>query len=157
MTVQVVDRDRGLKGWRDRLRTLGRREVAVGILGPKADAAEDDGPKTVLFVATIHEFGAPRAKIPARSFVRAYVDENSSKIKALQSKLFVDVLAGKLTPDAALDRIGAVVAAGMQARISRGIDPPLSPKTIARKGSSKPLINTGQLRSSITWLVRKRS
>ena len=34
-----------------------------------------------------------------------------------------------------------------------GIAPPLKPATIARKGSSTPLINTGQLRSAITWRV----
>ena len=31
--------------------------------------------------------------------------------------------------------------------------PPLAESTIRRKGSSNPLIDTGQLRSSITWQV----
>jgi hypothetical protein len=38
-------------------------------------------------------------------------------------------------------------------RIANGIAPPNSPYTIARKGSSKPLIDTGQLRNSITYQV----
>ena len=33
---------------------------------------------------------------------------------------------------------------------------PNSPATIARKGSDRPLIDTGELRKSITYVVRKR-
>jgi hypothetical protein len=53
----------------------------------------------------------------------------------------------------ALDRLGAKVAALLQNRISAGIDPPNSAATIARKGSSKPLVDTGQLKAAITWRV----
>jgi hypothetical protein len=50
--------------------------------------------------------------------------------------------------------IGMRVVGDIQDRISDGIPPPNSPITIARKGSSKPLIDSGQLRQSISFEVR---
>ena len=40
-----------------------------------------------------------------------------------------------------------------EAKIASNIPPALAPETIERKGSSVALIDTGQLRSSITWQV----
>ena len=48
------------------------------------------GPLTglrVLDIATIHEFGAPAAGIPQRSFVRATVDEHRADIARIQRAL----------------------------------------------------------------------
>jgi hypothetical protein len=49
------------------------------------------------------------------------------------------------------------VEAGIKEELTRPSPPfkPLSAKTIARKGSSVPLIDEGQLRSSATAVVRK--
>jgi hypothetical protein len=44
-------------------------------------------------------------------------------------------------------------AADVQAYMVNGKFAPLKAKTIKRKGSSKPLIDTGQLRQSITYRV----
>lgn len=106
---------------------------------------------SLLEVAAVHEFGA--GHVPARSFIRATIDEKRSEIERLQEQLAVKVVEGKITPEDALGLVGAKVAAWCQARIAAGIAPPLKPATIARKGSSTPLINTGQLRSAITWRV----
>jgi hypothetical protein len=38
-------------------------------------------------------------------------------------------------------------------RSGAGVPPPLKPATIARKGSSRPLVDTGRLLSAITWVV----
>lgn len=137
------------------IRTFEQYELAVGILSD-GKAGDDHGGITVLFIASIHEFGAPDAGIPARSFVRGYVDENGPKIRAVQAKLSRMALDGKISVPNALNQLGAFVAGGMQQRIADGIMPPLSPVTIEAKGSSTPLIDTGQLRSSITWLVRRK-
>lgn len=168
------DRDHGLKGLVERVGSLSAASVRVGVLvdhagdekrkrekkGKKAKAeseSADDGgasvKRTVLEIATIHEFGAPAAGIPARSFLRATVDEQQSAIRADQHKLAVDFLSGKIGISVALDRLGARVAAKIKERIARGIEPPLAARTVARKKSTKPLVDTGQLRSSITWEV----
>lgn len=160
MSVQVTDTDRGLNSRVAALRDFERYEVVVGVLADKGGdrAAGDGSDLTVLDIAIIHEFGAPDAAypIPERSFCRAYVDENREQIRAWLRALVARVFAGAITVRQAFEQLGARVAAGMQARISAGIDPPNAPSTVERKGSSTPLVDTGQLRASITYLVREK-
>ena len=131
----------------------GGRRVRVGILAdaPKTEHDSGDGAATLLEIAAIHEFGA--GPIPQRSFIRATMDARQADIARLQEVLVGQVLDGKITPDQALALLGAKVAAWMQKTISEGIAPELKPETIARKGSSVPLVDTGQLKSSITYVV----
>lgn len=146
------------KGARALLARLGHKpgRVRVGILddaSKQPHPGDEPGALTLLEVAAIHEFGAPAAGIPQRSFIRAGVDELAAEIKDAQRALAKRVVAGDLTMDAALEQLGALVAGKLQARIAAGIAPPNAPATIEKKGSSTPLIDTGQLRSSMTWLV----
>ena len=67
--------------------------------------------------------------------------------------LLGQVVEGKITEAAALDMLGAKVASYCQEAIDNGIEPALADETVRRKGSSKPLVNTGQLKSAITWKV----
>ncbi|MDF7681191.1 hypothetical protein PT300_11600 [Enterobacteriaceae bacterium ESL0689] len=52
--------------------------------------------------------------------------------------------------------MGEKLAGEVKRKIQSGIAPPLDPKTIARKGSSRPLIDTGNLLQSITYEVRDK-
>jgi len=54
-----------------------------------------------------------------------------------------------------LRKAGAFLEGAIKQKITEGDPswPPLKPETIKRKGSSKPLINTGKLRASITHKV----
>lgn len=151
----VVVKDHGAAAMLARARSLRGARVKVGVLDDATKEGHDGGSveMSLLEVAAVHEFGAPSAGIPQRSFVRATVDEQRPEIERLQKALAAQVLAGKLDPSAALELLGAKVAAMVQTRIAAGIGPALKPETIARKGSSKPLVDTGQLRSSITWKV----
>ena len=49
--------------------------------------------------------------------------------------------------------VGASAAAAVQHSIVRLREPPNSPYTIARKGSSNPLIDTGTMRTAVSWVV----
>lgn len=155
MTARVSVTDRGADGLLSRLRRAAGARVRVGVLeeATKATREEEGSPLTLLEVAAVHEFGAPAAGIPQRSFIRAGVDAQLPEIQRVQRALAGQTIRGAITLGVALDRLGAKVAALLQNRIAAGIDPPNSPATIARKGSSKPLIDTGQLRASITWRV----
>jgi hypothetical protein len=106
---------------------------------------------SLLEVAVVHEFGG--GSVPQRSFIRATIDEKRAEIERLQQHLAMQVVEGKLSPEQALGVLGAKVAAWCKVRIAAGIAPALKPATVKRKGSSKPLIDTGQLRSSVTWRV----
>jgi hypothetical protein len=103
--------------------------------------------------------------IPERSFIRATVDVNAKKIAALCKRMAAAVIEGKIhgpggvtaemTLPKALEIIGVYVQGLIRRRMSSGIPPPLKAATARRKGSSVPLIDTGQLRASIDFEVRK--
>jgi hypothetical protein len=157
VTASVTSRDRGLAGVLRALQDLDSLEVAVGVLADdKGDAAHAGTALTVLTLAEIHEFGAPAAGIPQRSFLRATIDEHAEEIRALQQTLLGQVVGGRLSVEQALARLGAFVVGLIQARIAAGIAPPNAPETVARKGSATPLVDTGQLRASVTYVVRPR-
>lgn len=156
MSVRVTDN--GASKMLAELRALGQKTVRVGILdeAPKRESpgkGKKASRATLLEVAAVHEFGAPAAGIPSRSFIRATVDVKAAEIQATRDKLAAQVAEGKITAQVALERLGAFAQGLVQARIAEGIGPALKPGTIARKKSSKPLVDTGQLRSSVTWLV----
>lgn len=133
--------------------------VSVGIHSKEGSLTkkvreEDKGaePLTVLDVAEWNEFGLG---VPERSFIRAWFDGAQAEGKIFIRKMLLQVVAGRFTPEQAYELIGLRFVGQMQQRIADGIEPPNAASTIAKKGSSKPLIDTGQLRSSITYVIEK--
>lgn len=146
--------------------TKGKNSVVVGVFGPRASKAKKTlslrkskrGSKmvkkkgvskseTVYDVALKNEYGLG---VPKRSFIRDTVSQN--KIKILDKLSLLIVQRGLQD---ALELTGLDVVGMIKQRISDGIKPENSPVTVAIKGSSKPLVNTGQLVSSIFHEVRK--
>lgn len=123
--------------------------VHVGIL----DGEETHGGSevSILDVATWMEFGTQ--DIPARSFIRAWFDEDEDHLREVLTTLLQEVVAGKLSKEQALEQLGQYAVGRIQQRISDGIPPPNAPSTIEKKGSSTPLIDTGTLRASVTYKV----
>lgn len=149
---RVTIRDNGLSALTKRLKAFGRGyTLTVGVHGPEGEAT--DGKTTVLEVATINEFGLG---VPERSFIRDWADLNEPRNIANLRKIAGVVLRGDYSVEVGLGRFGALCQGEIQARISAGIPPPNAPSTIAKKGSSTPLIDTGQLRSSILWRIEKQ-
>jgi len=163
VTVQVKIIDRGWNGIKQRMETLrgAGAVVKVGVQGPQAAANHQDSRLTVAQIATVHEFGRvihqPKMNrtitIPERSFLRATIDMYQEAIARRQVLLTQGYLLGKFEMRASLELLGLYVVGLVKQRIANGIAPPNRPSTIARKGSSKPLIDTGQLRNSITHKV----
>lgn len=150
----IIFKDKVFKELRAKIGKLADARVRVGILEGGDDEVESEyGDLTIVELATIHEYGAPEANIPERSFLRkTFTDDRGradlAKFQAEQAK---QVIAGKLGARTALKRIGAWGAAKVRERIRAHIDPPLKPATIKRKGSSTPLVDTGHLQSSVSW------
>lgn len=95
-------------------------------------------------------------QIPERSFLRTTFDKGRRKYERLLLKQAQAVVDGKQAPDRAIGVVGEVHLADVIRRINRGIPPKLKPATAARKGSTKPLIDTGQLKGSIKVKVSQR-
>jgi hypothetical protein len=166
---QFRDVDKGYDALMKRLVELANPQVRVGVHaaeGQRREAgirlAKKEGkfhlrgrggarPVTVLDVATWAEFGIGQ---PMRSWLRAWYDGGRQQNFADIQKMMVRVLAGKVPLNRALEQLGQRFVGLIQRRLAQGIPPPNAAATIARKGSSKPLIDTGQLRSSITYSTR---
>ncbi|MCH9837280.1 hypothetical protein K0U83_16560 [bacterium] len=149
--MSVIVRDLGAQRLVTAVTDKSPNVVDVGIIGDTAGTATPDG-MTVGALAEIHEFGLG---VPQRSFLRAWADADRAKIDKAWGALLRRVLKGDLTTDQALEQFGLWAQGQVQAFIADGrVQPPLDQRTIDAKGSSTPLIDTGQLRSSITYEVR---
>lgn len=151
MSAKVSDVDHGYKALLARLTGHARApRVSIGIL--EADGGKPHpGGVTVADVAAWAEFGTETE--PERSFLRAWFDEHEHEVRADIAKL---MRGGKRTPAEVLEIIGLRAVGQIQQRIASSIPPPNAPSTIARKGSSTPLVDTGLLRSSISSKVEER-
>lgn len=127
--------------------------VKAGVLG--TGAKEDHGGATNVLIAAVHEFGSPENNIPERAPIRtaftAHRREYLEMLRAVVKSVYQ--LKGGLEPG--LGRIGMKMAVDIKRGITSGpgLPPPLAPATVARKGSDRPLVDTGQLVNSITWEV----
>lgn len=126
--------------------------VAVGLPKEKVTAKVYAGGATVLEVGAVHEFGS--AKVPARSFLRVPFEQKKGALEAFIQAEFQAVLELERPAEKALDRVGAAATNIAKGAFLENEWAPLKPATIAAKGSSRPLIDTGTLRASLTWAVR---
>lgn len=142
--------------WRQLMKKLpgiGKVRVKVGIVGSNADKEHGESGLTVADIWIIHELGAPNANIPARAPLRTTFEQKLDELKGMQLKLAKALLNDKMDVQRAFNILGAWGASAIKATIKAGLPPPLAASTIARKGSSVPLIDTGQLINSVTWAV----
>jgi hypothetical protein len=121
---------------------------------PSGQRYPDNGP-SVAYVAAIHEFGAPAAKIPARPFIIPTVKAKKESWVNTIKRSIPKVVHGQATAFDVLDLVGIQAASDIQDSIKKVTSPPLSPITIARKGSAKPLIDTGLMLASVQNAVNK--
>lgn len=136
-----------------------KMRTKVGILSGSGSRTDENGVSNAT-LGLVHEMGSATKNIPARSFLRMPIQ---FKADAIQN----DVLKRKPAIERAMadgdamplyDTLGLSAVAYVQMAFESGGFgqwKPLSSKTVAQKGSSSPLIDTGQLRESITWEVKK--
>lgn len=91
--------------------------------------------------------------IPERPFFRNAIRDNTGKYKQAMATSARKILRGETAMVTVLNKLGIAAQADIQGSITSLMSPPLSPVTIARKGSSKPLIDTGAMRQAVTWKV----
>ena len=129
------------------------RIVNVGV--PEGKREADGTP--VAMIAAVHEFGSPSQGIPERPFLRVAVQRHRLEYIRLNRINLVKMLRGQMTADQALGQLGEMAKGDVQTEIRNGDFAPLKPATIRRKGSSKPLIDTGQMVQSIAWELGDKS
>lgn len=151
------------------LKYLTSHTIEIGIFG------EDDS--KLLMIARVNEFGVDiqvtekmrnylhyinihlrkdteKITIPERSFMRAGFDKRKNKIQKQAEKLVIDVLMMKTPAKPAMESLGQIIVTQLQDYMTALSSPPNHPATVQNKGSSNPLINSGELRGSITYKIR---
>lgn len=143
------------------IQDLAGKQVLVGIPATKAER-EDGEPINNAQLGYIHEYGAPASNIPARPFLIPGVSHAQESINNhLQKAAKAAASGNEEKVDAELNATGLIAQAGARNEINNGTFEALSPVTIAarrKRGRTgdKPLIDTGQLRNAITYVIRKK-
>ncbi len=143
------------------LRELVQQQVLVGI--PAEQAPREGEGINNAELGYIHEFGAPEANIPARPFLVPGVESAKDEIAKRYKAGAKAVLEGRTTAEQVHHGVGIVAVNAVKEKITDGPFAPLKPATVAaRKRKHKgrtddnptPLVDTGQLKASINYVVR---
>ena len=130
---------------------LVKMQVRVGYQQGK-DFYEGEGKKVdLLDVAMFNELGTSRT--PSRPFMRDSVDDNEENITKFCQAQLKGIVNGSKDAESVLKAIGAMQVGLVQKTIKDGSFTPNAPSTIARKGSDKPLIDTGLMRQSVHYVI----
>ncbi|MEL7367700.1 MAG: hypothetical protein AAFN74_02225 [Myxococcota bacterium] len=151
---QFFARDQGLGLMLEQVRNAGDLVLRTGILTNEAHRNGDG--LTVADVASIQEFGSADGRIPSRPAFRQAIANNREAIVARLREELTAMAEGKQTPRQALGRTGLEIQAAIRKRITDLKTPPNAPSTVQRKKSANPLIDTGQLRQSVSFELVSR-
>lgn len=153
------------------IRDLTGKRVLVGIPAEKDQRPGDPIGNAAL--GYIHNYGSPARNIPARPFLEPGIEAAIPDITPqLEAAARAALDGDSASVDQHLGRAGQLAVNSVQATIAAGIPPPLQPATVARRrirtpGSSYrrramtpadviPLVDTGALLRSISWVIRKK-
>lgn len=134
----------------------GEYMVKVGL--PDDPHLDADGKPTGLTLgetARINEFGTEDGVIPERPAWRLGLAHGQKEFNRLNELNLHLVAMGRKPLERALGELGAMGAARVKTEIRDGDFAPNAPSTVAKKGSSHPLIDTGQEKQSVTWEIMK--
>lgn len=148
------------------IQRLDGKKVSVGVLG--------GGEQT--WLASIHEYGCKikvtdkmRAylastglylksttqyiTIPERAFLRNGYDESKDEVIAKAEAVLGDVIGGTMSDNQLFEIIGLLMKSRIQDYARNLQSPPNHPYTVEKKGSSNPLVDTGDMIGSISYKV----
>lgn len=131
--------------------TLEKKRKNLVYVGFPRSVKTDEGFQMAM-IAGAHEYGTKH--IPERPFLKVAIVESQGDFKALNARNLKAFVNGKMSAKTALEQLGLMASARVKQKIVVGPFTPLSPETIRRKGSSKPLIDTGQMRQSVTYEIK---
>ena len=120
--------------------------VMVGLpKGSPEHEAEDGSFTSIIDIGFVHEFGIG---VHERSFLRSTIVGKKRKYKQLMKKLVKKVIRKELSSKDAMGLLGDKLSGDVKEKITDI----KSPSITHREGN--PLVDTGQLRKSITYVTR---
>ncbi len=142
-----IKKNGGVEALLKRVKTSGT--VDAGII----DAGKHpSGDETVAEIGFKHEFGIGQHE---RSFMRSTIQKKKTEVIALQKKLLKQIVNGSMKVETGLALVGEFMADAIKQKIVAIRTPENSQATKDAKGSSNPLIDTSQMKNSITYEVNR--
>lgn len=144
---------------------LTKSQVLVGIPGEAPARKPEKGeptPPSNAVIGYLMETGAPERNLPARPFlvpgIEAAREQFTPRLKKAAEAAITGDAGGVETQ---LQAVGLIAQNAVRAQINDGTFAPLAARTLAARRArgrtgDKPLIDTGQLRNSITYAVQSR-
>lgn len=102
------------------------------------------------------EESTTRIRIPERSFLRSGYDKNRDMVLKHMSAMVADVTGGTMSADVMLKGAGLELSSAIKDYAVELRSPANHPFTIDQKGSSNPLVDTGDMIDGITYRVVKK-
>lgn len=152
MVVKVIDK--GFDKYKKAIEELNSKQIQVGMFAKVGDK--------VLTKAIVNEFGTTKAGknnnivIPERSFIRSTYNKQYKKVGKRFNQIFVSISKGNFNIIPKLKLIGLEQETETKKTITDMKTPENAPSTIAKKGSSNPLIDTGEMRSKVSHEVKNK-
>lgn len=148
------------------IKQLNGKKVSVGVLGGGENS----------WLASIHEYGCkikvtPRMRaylartglylkastthitIPERAFLRNGFDKCKDEVIDKAEKVMGDVLGGTMSADQLFELVGLLMKSRIQDYARELDNPPNHPYTVEHKGSSNPLVDSGDMIGAISYKV----
>lgn len=141
----------------DIAKRIGKNAISVGVQGDAGMHQGKDGQPTGTTVAEIYwwnEFGTSR--IPERPTLRPTFAKEKVKYQLILARISSRAMNEPgYNLRQAMGKLGEVAQQDIQKAIVELKTPPNAQSTIDNKGSDNPLVDTGQLVSSIRWAYVK--
>lgn len=125
-----------------------------GRVGYVEPATYPDGPSVAL-VAAVQELGHGPSGIPPRPTLGPTIEAKAPTYRDQFAKGARAILRGEQTALTVMEAMVLVAAGDVKQSISELQSPPLKPATIRRKGSAKPLIESGQMIQAVTGVAER--
>ena len=132
------------------LKELAGKQVRIGF---QQGVATDENGTDICDIAAWNELGT--SNMPSRPFLRKSVDENEAKINNFVQSQKKRLVKGE-SAEQILKEIGIFQKDLIQEKITEGSFEPNAPSTVSKKGSDKPLIDTGRMRQSVNFVIKKK-
>lgn len=144
---------------RKKLQNLSKVQALVGIPQSTTKRRHDEVSNAELMY--IHSHGSPARGIPVRKVIEPAIEASPTKealLVELREAAIAKLHDNDLDMLAHLRRAGIIAMNAAKAWFTdpRNNWPPNKPETIKRKGSDRPLIDTGALRAALTYVIREQ-
>lgn len=168
--ISVIEKGGGVDGLVKAMRDLAKMQLLVGIpsddepnLGDGSGSnVRNDGPATNALIAYVAENGSPARNIPARPFLVPGVEAGMPQAEPYLKAAAEAAISGSTgAVERNLMAAGLVLQGAVRQEITTGDFAPLAPSTVAARrrrghqGEIRPLLDSGQLRAAVNFLVRK--